>query len=154
MNRQELIQKLSEAIAEMEGFYITEAQAKARKIPYPTLAQRNSNPGNIRRWRRLGKPYPVSNNFVDFKAWAKETFPGMDASNLEQAAINEGWRILKILVGQYIDGLYTGGRPPTFEEMFRIYAPAADKNNPQKYADFVAKKLGASPEQVIRSLVV
>jgi hypothetical protein len=48
MTRQELIEKIAWAIAEMEGFYLGAAQAKARRIPHPTLAQINANPGNIR----------------------------------------------------------------------------------------------------------
>ena len=41
MTRQELVEKIARAIAEMEGFYLTAAQAKARRIAHPTLAQIN-----------------------------------------------------------------------------------------------------------------
>jgi hypothetical protein len=52
MTRNELIEKIAQAIAEMEGFY--------RSATQPTLAQRNANPGNLRQWRdRSGKPYPT-----------------------------------------------------------------------------------------------
>jgi hypothetical protein len=62
MTREELIEKIGQAIAEMEGFYRTAAQ--------PTLARRNANPGNIRQWRdSRGRPYPTSKGYVDFVAW-------------------------------------------------------------------------------------
>src|SRR5581483_10916665 len=51
MTREELIEKIARAIAEMEGFYVTAAKS--------TLAQRNANPVNIRQWRDArGRPYP------------------------------------------------------------------------------------------------
>lgn len=154
MTRAELIQKLARAIAEKEGFFVTEAQAKARKIPYPTRAQRNANPGNIRAWRDAKRrPYPISGGYVDFVAWASERFPGVSREEMSRRALEEGWRILRVLVGQYLDGRYTGGEPPRIEEMFRVYAPAADGNDPAGYARFVAAKLGVRPDQRLLDLV-
>jgi hypothetical protein len=146
MTRQELIEKIGQAIAEMEGFCRTAAQ--------PTLAQRNANPGNIRQWRdRSGKPYPTSKGYVDFVAWASERFPGASREQMSRRALEEGWRILRVLIGQYLDGRYTQGKPPTIEEMFRVYAPAADGNQPASYARFVARKLGARVDQRLIDLV-
>jgi hypothetical protein len=146
MTRNELIEKIAQAIAEVEGFYRTAGQ--------PTLAQRNANPGNIRRWRdSRGRPYPTSKGYVDFVAWASERFPGASREEMSRRAIEEGWRILRVLIGQYLDGKYTQGRPPTAEEMFRIYAPSADGNHPANYARFVARKLGARPDQRLIDLV-
>lgn len=145
---------MAQAIAEKEGFFVTEAQAKARKIPYPTRAQRNANPGNLRAWRDAkGRAYPTSGGYVDFVAWACERFPGLSHEELSRRAIDEGWRVLKVLVEQYIDGRYTGGRPPTIEEMFQIYAPASDGNDPAAYARFVAAKLGAPPNRRLLELL-
>ena len=71
MTRQELIERVAQAIAEKEGFYLTEAQAKRRRIRYPSRAQRNANPGNVRAWRDArGKRYPTDGGYVDFLAWA------------------------------------------------------------------------------------
>jgi hypothetical protein len=145
---------VSRLIAEKEGFFVTGAQARARGIPHPTRAQRNANPGNIRAWRDAKRrPYPVSGGYVDFVAWASARFPGVPRDETGSRALAEGWRVLGALVGQYLDGRYTGGRPPTAEEMFRVYAPAADNNDPAAYARFVAAKLGARPDQRLLDLV-
>jgi len=146
MTRQELIEKIAQTIAEMEGFYRTAAQ--------PTLAQRNANPGNIRQWRRSRRsPYPTSKGYVDFVAWASERFPGLSREEMSSRALEEGWRILRVLISQYLDGRYTQGKPPTAEEMFRVYAPSADGNHPVNYARFVARKIGARPDQRLIDLV-
>jgi len=146
MTRQELIQKIARAIAEMEGFYVTAAT--------PALAQRNANPGNIRQWRDgRGRAYPTGDGYVDFVAWASARFPGASREVMSQRAVEEGWRILRVLVGQYLDGRYTQGKPPTAEEMFRVYAPSADGNHPANYARFVAGKIGARPDQRLLDLV-
>lgn len=47
MTARELSRRLAQACAEQEGFFVTEAEAKARKIRWPTAAQRYNNPGNI-----------------------------------------------------------------------------------------------------------
>ncbi len=146
MTRQELIEKIARAIAEMEGFYATAAK--------PTLAQRNANPGNIRQWRDVrGRPYPTHRGYVDFVAWASERFPGLSREEMSRRAIEEGWRILRVLVGQYLGGRYTQGKSPTVEEMFRVYAPSADGNHPANYARFVASKIGARLDQRLLDLV-
>jgi len=146
MTRAELIEKIARAIAEMEGFYVTAAK--------PTLAQRNANPGNIRQWRDArGRLYPTQRGYVDLVAWASERFPGASREELSRRAIEEGWRILRVLVGQYLVGKYTQGKPPTAEEMFRVYAPSADGNHPANYARFVARKIGARPDQRLIDLV-
>jgi hypothetical protein len=146
MTRAELTEKIARAIAEMEGFYVNAAK--------PTLAQRNANPGNIRQWRDArGRPYPTHRGYVDFVAWASERFPGASREEMSRRAIEEGWRILRVLVGQYLDGKYTQGKAPTAEEMFRVYAPSADGNHPVNYARFVASRIGARPDQRLIDLV-
>lgn len=153
MTRQELLDRLARAIAENEGFFVTEAQAKARKIRFPTRAQINANPGNLRAWRARGRPYPMNGGYVDFVGWASHQFPGVPREEMSRRALDEGWRILRVLAGQYIDGLYTGGKPPTVEEMFRTYAPASDGNDPASYARFVAGRLGVQPDQRLIDVV-
>jgi hypothetical protein len=146
MTRPELIEKIARAIAEMEGFYVTAG--------HPTLAQRNANPGNIRQWRDgRGRAYPSDTGYVDFVAWASARFPGVSREEMSRRALDEGWRILRVLVGQYLDGRYTQGKPPSAEEMFRVYAPSADGNHPANYARFVASQIGARPDQRLIDLV-
>ena len=124
----ELINRIAEAIAHMEGFY----------APGPSLAKRNRNPGNIRQWSKGGVLYPKYEGYVDFCAWAAG-----DAV----AGLAEGWRVLFALVGQYVSGEYTGGHVPTLYQMFEVYAPSADANHPKQYAEFVAARIGIPPDQ-------
>lgn len=145
MTRVQLIDRIAEAIATMEGFYSRRPGA---------MAQKNSNPGNVRQWRDAkGRAYPTNGGYVDFQEWAYRRNPDADALSIKAAAEAEGWRVLKVLIGQYIDGRYTAGKPPTFLEMFRVYAPAADRNKPDAYARFVARKLGTEPDKRIADLI-
>ena len=144
MTRQLLIDKLSRAIAEKEGFYVTAEQAKQRQIKYPTRALRNANPGNIRQWRDAqGRQYPTDGGYVDFVQWAADKLHTGDYEAISREALAEGWRVLRVLVSQYMDGRYTGGRPPTIMEMFSVYAPSGDGNDSAAYARFIAQRLGA-----------
>jgi len=155
MTREELIDRIARAVAEREGFFVTEAQAKARGIQWPTRAQRNANPGNIRAWRDAQhRPYPTAGGYVNFLAWALERFPGTTEEEVRRQALGEGWRVLHVLMGQYIDGKYTGGESLTFEKIFRAYAPAEDHNDPSGYARFVANRLGVRADQPLSELLV
>lgn len=138
LSRSEVIEIMAQASAHKEGFYVTAEQARANRMRFPTRAQRNANPGNVRRWKSAnGTPYPVEGGYVDFVAWA-----GGDVLK----ALEEGWRVLRVLLGQYIDGRYHGGKHPTIREIYATYAPAEDSNNPESYAQFVAKRLGVDPD--------
>lgn len=131
MTRDELIRQLSVAIAREEGFFVTKEQALAARMKWPTIGQENGNPGNIRLWAdRAGKPYPRRNGFVDFAAWAEN----------KEAGAAEGWRVLGVLVGRYVDGKYHGGQSPTLLEMFAKYAPSSDGNDPNRYARHVSRE--------------
>jgi hypothetical protein len=154
MTREELIQKLARAIGEKEGFYITESQAKARRMRYPTRPQRNANPGNIRTWKdATGRLYPTDGGYVDFVAWAAGKFPGASHEEISRRALEEGGRVLRRLIERYLEGRYTGGKPPTLAEMFRVYAPASDGNNPDGYARFVADRLGVASDKPLNELI-
>ena len=80
---------------------------------------------------------------MDFVAWASDSFPGVSTAELSEKALTEGWRVLRKLVGHYLHGRYTGGKVPTLREMFAVYAPASDRNDPEDYAQFVAKLAGS-----------
>jgi len=143
MTKQQVIDAIADAIATMEGFYSDRV----------TLAKRNANPGNVRLWRDAqGRAYPTYRGYVDFVEWASQNMPGATHEEISAAALNEGWRVLRKLVADYICGKYTAG-PPTFIEMFERYAPSSDGNQPRKYATFVAQRLGARPEQKIIDLI-
>lgn len=140
MTKGELIDKIALAIARMEGFLITEEEAFKAGIKWPTIAQRNCNPGNVRKWAG----YPRTDGYVDFLKWANYD---------RQKAIQEGWRVLKVLVGQYIDGKYTRGKSPSLYEMFAVYAPSQDGNNPKRYAEFVSKFTGIDPDIPLKEVI-
>lgn len=74
----------------------------------------------------------------------------MDQRNPElvKRAEAEGRRVLKVLVGQYVDGKYTNGQPPSLLRMFNTYAPSSDGNNPFDYANFVGHGLGWSLKDI------
>jgi len=142
MNRTELIDRLARAIAKREGFYVTQAQARASRLTFPTLAQRNANPGNVRQWKDAqNRPYPQHAGYVDFVAWAMAKDPTLSNDQMSEKALAEGWRVLKKLIGFYLDGRFTEGKSPSLQEMFAIYAPSSDKNDPAAYAQFVADEL-------------
>lgn len=133
--REELIDIVAKAIADFEGF----TSGKSR------IAVQNANPGNVRIWRYADRrPYPRRNGYVDFVTWAGGDY---------QKGLEEGWRVLKVLVGKYIDGNYTGSKPPSFYKMFEKYAPYSDQNHPDKYAEFVAARVGVPANTVIKSLI-
>ncbi|WP_439022995.1 lytic transglycosylase catalytic (plasmid) [Klebsiella pneumoniae] len=84
-----------------------------------TLADRNNNPGNIR---------PVSGKGFRF---------------FESAL--EGWEAMKNQLMRYFTGKTTGRRLQTIMDIVSTWAPAADNNDPAKYARDVAGWMGVSP---------
>ena len=101
--------RISESIAEMEGFY----KAGSR-------AQRQNNPGNLRRWGKT----PVIDGFCNFPTQV------------------EGWNALRRQVDKNIGrGLtlyeFFGGKP----NVYSGYAPDTDGNHSRRYAEFVAKRV-------------
>ncbi|HDG5076472.1 TPA: hypothetical protein PCH60_004406 [Klebsiella pneumoniae] len=84
-----------------------------------TLADRNNNPGNIR---------PVGGG--GFRAFGSAL---------------EGWEAMKNQLMRYFTGKTTGRRLQTIMDIVSTWAPAADKNDPAKYARDVAGWMGVSP---------
>lgn len=152
MNDKALIDAMAEAIAAKEGFYVTEQQARQRGIRWPTIPQRCCNPGNIRAWQDAnGRWYPTTGGlgpdgrprgYVDFLAWARAVHGDLPEAELRERALAEGWRVLKRQIEIYLSGRKTGGKRPSPLQMFQIYAPASDGNDPERYARFVADRLG------------
>ena len=112
-----LVEAIARAIATREGFYVE-----------GSLAQRNNNPGNIRRWGS----WPIRDGYVHF------------------SVLDAGWRALRRQVALNIwKGLtlyeFFGGKP----YVYYGYAPAKDNNNPKAYAEYVAKRIGVKPDEVL-----
>lgn len=121
MQKSELIQYISEAIAIMEGFMKIDPNDPTQFVSRPeTIAYRHNNPGNIRLW---GK-YPRERGYVKF--------PTDDT----------GWAALYKQVDKNIGRKLTlreffGGKPGVYAG----YAPSTDGNHPIKYAEFVSSYL-------------
>lgn len=120
----EFLEKFAEAIAEMEGFNLTQAAAIRQGTQFPTIAQKNKNPGNLRNWE---KRYNKS-GYAEF-ASVKEGFLALYA----QIALNvlRGLNTYEFFAGKR--GVYSG------------YAPTADGNKPKSYAEYVASRLNIDP---------
>lgn len=141
MTKTEVIEAIAQSIAKMEGFHVS-----------GSLSERNANPGNIRVWRDSRGTYPTFKGYVDFIEWSSDRNRDIDRDTIAEMGLAEGWRVLRTLVGQYLDGKY--GKPnPTFLDVFSTYAPATDGNKPLEYATFVASKFGATPYQRISDLI-
>jgi hypothetical protein len=132
IDRVEFTKVFARAIAEREGYFVTEEQAKQRKLRWPTLAQRNNNPGNLRMW----KGFPRNGGYAAFP----------DAAT--------GWAKLSKQISLDID------RGLTFRQFVYKYAPPEDKNETEAYLGFVLNKLQAAfpdasmgPDTVMRGLV-
>ena len=114
------VSRFAIAMATMEGFYKP-----------GSMAQRNNNPGNIRPWKNC--PFPVVDNMIVFPTASR------------------GWAQLHAQIRKNIQrGLtcyeFFGGKPGVYAG----YAPAADKNDPKRYAEYVAARLLIEPGEVLR----
>lgn len=132
MTRTQLINIIAESIARHEGYYVTQAEAQKRGMRWPTRAQRNRNPGNLRQWD------PKRNKYDDVDPAKRYVIFDTDAA---------GWSALRKLCEQYLKGKYHQGKPPSLRQWFKVYAPAEDANNPESYAAGVAKALTAAGVQ-------
>lgn len=108
----DLISSLSSAIAKFEGYFNP-----------GTVAARNNNPGNLRSGpRAIGTDahgYAIYQTVAD--GWA-------DLQDQIQRNVGRGLTLAEFFGGK--PGVYAG------------YAPAADSNNPNGYASFVAGQVG------------
>ena|SRR3990167_5990025 len=92
-----------------------------------TPAWRNRNPGNLR---------SVKGPFTIFET--------------DQA----GWNALLDYLTRAATGKHKAYKPDfTLLQFFKVYAPSADKNDPDTYAKYVAKRLSVSINEKIKNLV-
>lgn len=150
--RESLIQCWMEACAHEEGFYVTEAQAKARKMAWPTIAQKNNNPLNLRTWGS----HPIRNGYVHFLPDVQLGAPLPKTHAGWKAAYTQSMRAI------FEKKFMAGGKPTRGLTLFEIYAgqrdaagnvvkggysgwaPSKDSNNPKAYAEFVLNYLRAN----------
>jgi len=95
-----------------------------------TLAERNNNPGNLRSWGST----PIQDGYAHFatadKGWAA-------LRHQVRLNISRGLSLREFFVGK--PGIYPG------------YAPAADFNDSNRYAEFVARRTGLPIDMPILS---
>lgn len=133
MLRNDVIALIVERIAQFEGYRVTAKQAKQSRAVFPTLAQKNNNPGNLRSWGTR----PIVGGYAQFPT------------------PEEGFKALRTQVDKVIK------KGVTFHEFFAGkpnvypgYAPAADHNQPVPYSTFVAAAFpGATRDTIIESLI-
>jgi hypothetical protein len=105
---------------------ISEAIARMEGFHKPnSIAERNHNPGNLRSWGTR----PIVAGYAQFET------------------DEDGWRALRRQVQKNIErGLtlyeFFAGK----HQVYAGYAPAADKNNPKRYAEFVAGQVGIAAD--------
>jgi hypothetical protein len=96
-----------------------------------TLADRNNNPGNIR---------GPDGQFMKF-ATPEEGFQKMIQDITAKVTGNSGAAASKL-----------GHQARTLRELISVYAPVEDNNDPNSYANAVAKQLGISPDAPVSQL--
>ena len=130
MTKNQLITSIARAISRMEGYEILNS-----------VARRNANPGNLRSWGRL----PVVNGYVKFpnaeEGWralaAQIEYNIMGKGKADPFKLRQqGLSLREFFAGQRDENgaVLPGGYPG--------YAPSADSNHPEHYAQFVAKAAG------------
>lgn len=112
------IEALADCIMRFEGWL-----PPGSMNPKGSVSWRNRNPGNLRPY---SKDQPV------------------DESNYRMFQnLDVGWTILRIDLQTKIEGKSIHNLTPdsTLTDLFNIYAPAKDKNNPWQYSNQVAQWL-------------
>jgi len=134
MSTQNKIKDMALAIQSFEGYY-----GPSDKFPEGSLSYRNNNPGNIRYNLFVNQYLGGSLGIGGFAKW--ETYEhGLDA--------------LIGLLTWAAQGKIRNYKPDmTLVDFFNVYAPSSDNNNPDAYADFVAKKLSVDPNEKIKNLL-
>lgn len=119
-----LVYTFAKAIKEHEGFFDG------------SLSFRNNNPGNLKFAGQAGAVKADEKGFAVFGTY------------------QQGWDALVRQIEIAASGKSSVYRPSmTIREFFKKYAPLENGNTPEKYAEFVAKFLGVSPDFVISGLL-
>lgn len=126
MTNQTQIGKMADAIKEHEGYF-----PGSRSF-------RNKNPGNLK--------------YTSYTAELGAT--GKDQDNFCRfASIEQGTKALIQLIRDAKNGLLKAYKPEmTITQFFEVFAPTSDRNQPIAYAQDVARKVGVSPDYLIKDL--
>jgi len=119
-----LLLEWASAIKDFEGYFPPNP-----RYPRGSASYRNHNPGNIKG--------------LDGKFLVFETYQG-------------GWAYLLDYLTRSATGkhkAYPKKGETTILEFTMTYAPAADKNHPEKYCDYVCKRLGITRDTKIKTLI-
>lgn len=110
-------------------------------VPYnPTIG--NSTPVTSK--ITAGSSGKAHNNYGNIRDVKTGTFRSFNTPEEGRAALENQLNIYK--TNRSRTGVKSNS---TLYEAMAIYAPAADRNNPKKYAEFIANKLGISPHTPI-----
>lgn len=101
-----------------------------------TRSFRNNNPGNCR-YSSVG--------YAPYYGTVKRDSSGFAVFS----TYDLGWHYLLNLVHIKI----TTHPDWNFYDFFNVYAPSTDNNNPQKYAIFVATRVGVGPSEVLSKII-
>lgn len=98
---------------------------------------RNNNPGNLRYTQQAGTTGQDPTGFAIFSTY------------------DFGWNALVHQLRIAINGVSQVYNPEmTFQEFFSKYAPSSDNNDPDKYATFVAGRLGLTIQDKIGQIEI
>ena len=130
------LRQFSQAVGEMEGYYVTQAQAAARHIPFPTLPQKLNNPGDlIFVGQRKAVPFSVVGGDGKVRIYCKfET-------------IEDGFEACDFQLELYAK------RGSTVQGTINKWAPADDGNNPTSYTAGVCKLMGCKPTDLLSEVI-
>lgn len=132
-NKVNLLEEFCLAIQEHEGWH----PAGSPGFPTGSRSWRNKNPGNVKyigQWRAIGKD---NQNFAVFPTY------------------KDGFETLKDQIKFACSGKSKIYSPEmTIVDFFSKYAPSYDNNNPLRYAQIVARKIGVEPTFIIKNLIV
>lgn len=144
MTRNDFVHVFTSQCARMEGFFVTEETAKAQRIMWPTIAQKNANPINLRAWGSFPKeagyakfPGPPVTAWHNVTAASEQCVEGWKAAmrQCERNIFERPLTFVTFFAGERDDkGVVLPGGYPGF-------APAADANKPLTYAQFVVSQL-------------
>ena len=150
----DILDRFCQAIQKYEDYVYPGAKYRdGRVAPSGSLSYRLNNPGNIRcsagneaNWNYLATGQ--SNNFCKFPSYEV----GYTALKNQVRSVATGKSATYNGKAKELYKLANGSQL-TLIQYFSIYAPTSDNNNPQKYAEFVAKECGISAKTQIGDLL-